>query len=48
MMVGTVVSLNGMSRLVVEKDSTKIEKNVGTKDKPIWKLEMHAWNDGEK
>lgn len=44
MMTGTVLSLNGMSRLTVEKDCTKIEKNTGTKENPVWELEMIASN----
>jgi hypothetical protein len=48
MMTGTIVNLSGTSRLTVEKDCTKIEKNIGTKENPVWKLEMMASNKNRK
>lgn len=48
MVNGTVVSLNGMSRLVLNKRFTRIEKNVGTKDEPIWVVEAEAQNEAKQ
>lgn len=41
-MNGSVLSLNGMNKLTVDINGVKFEKNIGTKDSPIWKPEMIA------